>query len=144
MNKKLLVQLTANFLLLTGLITLSVISVYAGDPDLTVNQSELGFAVPNLGDILTFGIRGFFTVAGIVALGFLLAGGLSWVTSSGDEEAVGKARDKITAAVIGVIVIVAVVAVIVTLEQAVFSETICFGISCAATIPNLLQPYTSP
>lgn len=108
---------------------------------LQADPRGLGFEIPSLGDILTFIIQAFFTIAGIVALFYLLTGGLSWVTSGGEEENIEKARNKIVAAIIGVIVIVAVVAVIATLEQVVFSETICFGISCPATIPQLLQPY---
>jgi hypothetical protein len=105
-----------------------------------VAESDIGFKIPGLADILTFIIRIFFVIAGLVALLYLLLGAFSWITSSGEEEAVGKARQKITAAVIGVILIVAVLAVIVTLEQVVFKTKICFGISCPATIPSLVHP----
>ena len=121
--------------------------VLAQDPDITlsgepiqVNESELGFKIPGLSDVLTFVIRIFFTIAGLVALFYLLLGAFAWITSGGDEDNVKKAREKITAAVIGVILIVAVLAVVVTLEQVVFREEICFGLSCAATIPNLITP----
>lgn len=105
-----------------------------------IQEQDIGFKIPGLADILTFVIRIFFVIAGLVALLYLLLGAFSWITSSGEEEAVGKARQKITAAVIGVILIVAVLAVIVTLEQVVFRGRICFGISCAATIPSLVKP----
>lgn len=105
-----------------------------------VAESDIGFKIPGLADILTFVIRIFFVIAGLVALLYLLLGAFSWITSSGEEEAVGKARQKITAAVIGVILIVAVLAIIVTLEQVVFKTKICFGISCPATIPSLVRP----
>jgi hypothetical protein len=105
-----------------------------------IAESDLGFKIPGLADILTFIIRIFFVIAGLVALLYLLLGAFSWITSSGEEEAVAKARQKITAAVIGVILIVAVLAVVVTLEQVVFKARICFGISCPATIPSLVKP----
>lgn len=104
-----------------------------------VDQVAIGFQIPGLADILTFVIRIFFVIAGLVALVYLLLGAFEWITSGGDEEAVGGARKKITAAIIGVILIVAVLAVIVTLELVVFRRTICFGISCPATIPNLVR-----
>lgn len=105
-----------------------------------IAESDLGFKIPGLADLLTFIIRIFFVIAGLVALLYLLLGAFSWITSSGEEEAVAKARQKITAAVIGVILIVAVLAIIVTLEQVVFKTKICFGISCPATIPSLVRP----
>ncbi len=105
-----------------------------------VNQQALGFAIPNLAEILTFIIRAFFVIAGLIALFYLLIGALEWVTSGGDEEKVEASRKKITAAIIGVILIVVVLSVIVTLEQIVFRGKICVGVSCAATIPNLVTP----
>lgn len=105
-----------------------------------VDQSALGFTIPTLSDVLTFIIRGFFIIAGLAALFYLLLGAFTWVTSGGEEDNVKKARDKITAAIIGVILIVVVLAVIVTLEQVVFQSRICFGLSCAASIPDLVEP----
>ena len=103
-------------------------------------QANLGFAPPSLSDILTFVIRAFFVIAGLAALLFLLLGALAWVTSGGNKENVDKARDKITAAVLGLIIIVAVLAIIVTMEQIVFANRLCLGLSCPITIPALLQP----
>lgn len=105
-----------------------------------VNQGAIGFKVPNLSDILTFVIRAFFVITGLVALFYLLLGAFAWVTSGGDKDAIGAARDKIQAAIIGVIMIVAVLAIVVTLEQVVFRKRLCFGISCPASIPSLVQP----
>lgn len=119
-------------------------AVHAQTPGTSITiqiaESDIGFKIPGLADILTFVIRIFFVIAGLVALLYLLLGAFSWITSSGEEEAVAKARQKITAAIIGVILIVAVLAIIVTLEQVVFKTKICFGISCPATIPSLVRP----
>lgn len=107
--------------------------------DVIVDQKALGFAIPTLGDLLTFIIRGFFIIAGLMALLYLLLGGLTWVTSGGNKENVDKARDKITNAIIGVIVIIATLAIIATLEQIVFGGRLCFGVTCKITIPELLK-----
>lgn len=119
-------------------------STHAADGTVTltikINQQALGFQIPNLAEVLTFIIRAFFVIAGLIALFYLLLGALEWVTSGGDEEKVAASRKKITAAVIGVILIVVVLAIIVTLEQIVFRGRICVGVSCAATIPNLVNP----
>src|SRR3989338_1761481 len=108
----------------------------------TVNVKDLGFAIPSLGDILTFFIRAFFAIAGISALFYLLLGAFAWITSGGDKDSITAAREKIQAAIIGLILIVAVLALIWTLEQAVFAKRICLGVSCPVTIPGLIQPNT--
>ncbi|NTU73140.1 hypothetical protein HGB07_03135 [Candidatus Roizmanbacteria bacterium] len=110
---------------------------------IVVNQAALGFQIPTLSELLTFIIRFFFAIAGVFALFYMLQGGLAWVTSEGSKENVEKARNKIQAALVGIILIVLVLAIVWTLEQVVFAKTICFGISCSLTIPQLLVPYVS-
>lgn len=105
-----------------------------------VNQRELGFRIPSLSEILTFTIRAFFIIAGLVALIFLLLGALAWITSGGDKESISKAQSKITSAIVGVLLVVVVLALIVTLEQVVFARRLCLGLSCPITIPSLLKP----
>lgn len=113
-----------------------------GKPCIKVDQgvNGLNFRIPSLSDILTFAIRAFFIIAGLAALLFLLLGALAWVTSGGDKENVSKAQGKITNAIIGVILIAVVLAVIVTLEQVVFAQRICLGLSCPITIPSIIKP----
>jgi hypothetical protein len=79
-----------------------------------------------------------------MALIYLLQGALSWITSGGDKENVKKAQDKIQAAIIGVIVIVAALAIIVTLEQVVFKTKICVGLTCPISIPSLIEVTPTP
>lgn len=117
-------------------------SVFAapGDEDVQVGEKALGFAIPSFGDILTFLIRGFFAIAGVAALVYLLLGAFAWVTSGGNKENVEKAREKIVAAITGVILVVVVVAIVATLEQVVFDQKLCFGLTCPFTVPSLLEP----
>jgi len=105
-----------------------------------VDAGSLGFKIPTLGDILTFAIRVLFVVAGLAALFYLLLGAFAWVTSGGDKDAVTAAREKIQAAVIGMILIVGVLAIIWTLEQVIFNRKICLGLSCSLTLPGLIVP----
>lgn len=106
--------------------------------DVNVSTANIGFTPPNIATMLSFVIRFFFVIAGLFALLYLLLGAFSWVTSGGNKENVEKAQQKIQAAIIGVILIVAVLAIVVTLEQAVFNKKICFGISCDIKIPSLV------
>ncbi|MFH1827097.1 MAG: hypothetical protein ABH812_01525 [bacterium] len=100
---------------------------------------NLGFAIPSFGGIITFIIRFFFVMAGLAALLYLLLGAFSWITSGGNKENVEKARDKIQAAIVGIILVVIVVAILATLEQVVFAQKLCFGLTCDVSIPALLQ-----
>jgi len=104
-------------------------AVYAQVPSTNATVVS-GFTIPSIADIIGFLIKLFFFIAGIASLLYLLLGAFSWVTSSGDKEAVKKAQDKIQAAVIGLIMIVLVLAVMVTLEQFVFQKHFCLGLSC--------------
>jgi amino acid transporter len=124
-------------------LTLAAGSAFATtiDNSAQVNSQTLGFN-PNqlgLGNVLSFLIRVFFVAAGLAALIFLLLGALSWVTSGGNKENVEKAREKILAAVIGIIIVVLVVGVAVTLEQLVFKNKVCLGLTCPVNIPSLLN-----
>src|SRR3989344_1758241 len=104
-----------------------------------VEVSSLGFQIPTLGDILTFAIRAFFAIAGLAALFYMLLGAFAWVTSGGDKDAITAAREKIQAAVVGMILLVAVLAVVWTLEQVIFKRRICLGLSCSVTLPGLIE-----
>ena len=107
-----------------------------------IQTGQLGFQIPSLGDILTFAIRAFFVIAGLAALFYMLIGAFSWVTSGGDKDAVSAAREKIQAAVVGMILIVAVLAIIWTLEQVIFKRRVCLGLSCPLTLPGLIERTT--
>ena len=128
------------FGLLVGAFALFVHPSFAqtSDTEVQISESQIGFKIPNFADILTFIIRVFFVIAGLAALLFLLLGAFGWVVSGGEKDAITAARDKIQAAVVGLILIVAVLAIIVTLERIVFRERICLGISCPVKIPSLV------
>ena len=98
-----------------------------------------GFAIPSLTTVLGFLIKTFFIIAGLASLIFLLLGALSWITSGGDKEGVKKAQEKIQAALIGLIVIVALLAILVTIELVIFGGKICFGLTCPINFDTILQ-----
>lgn len=93
-----------------------------------------------INDIITFAIRGLIIVGGVLALLYLLLGGMAWITSGGNKESVDKARDKIQAAVIGLIVIVAVIAIITLMEKVL---GIGLGVSEEIRFPKL-NPNVAP
>ena len=104
----------------------------------TVSQAPvtLGFSIPSLTDVLTFIIRMVFIVAGLIALLYLFLGALSWITSGGNKENVDKAREKIQAALVGVVLIFAILA-IVTVVESIFSMGL--GVTKPIEFPQLIK-----
>ncbi len=98
------------FGLLLGLFTLLLLAplTLAADLDPCVGSASsfqcqaagLGFGAV-LGQIVQF----IFVVAVILALGFLVYGGVRWITSGGDKTNVANARNTIVAAIIGLILV---------------------------------------
>lgn len=103
-------------------------------------SANLPFTLPSLPYVIGFVIRLFFIIAGVIALVYLLLGAFAWVTSGGNKENVEKAREKIQAAIIGLILIVIVIVVLAAVEQFVFNKKVCFGLTCDLTLPALLNP----
>ncbi len=101
---------------------------------LTEGSINVGFRVPTFAELIGNVIRLFFFVAGLVALVFLLLGGFEWVSSGGDSKKTDAARAKITSAVIGLVIMIAVLSLVIFLEQVVFGGKICLGISCPMNI----------
>jgi len=118
---------------------LNTIVLAAEDTAQNQIQGDAGFKIPTLTDFLTFIIRFFFVLAGLAALIFLLLGAFSWITSGGNKENVEKAREKIVAAIVGIILVILVVSIMIAFEQFVFNKHVCFGISCPLTIPALIK-----
>lgn len=128
-------QLTSFF---TFFVTSSqIFAVYAQTPQSQFKIDTGGLPILGIGDLLTFIIRLIFIIAGLAALIYGLWGGLAWITSGGDKDAIGGARNKIQAAVVGIFVLIVVLTIIWTLETVIFRRSICFGISCNVTIPGL-------
>ena len=119
---------------------LNLFTVFAEAPDSNYGKVALGFRIPNITDILTFVLRFFFIISGLVALIFLLLGALGWITSGGNKESVDKAREKIQAAIIGLILIFAVLAIVIVLENAL---GLGLGLSKPIVFPGLIQPGTN-
>lgn len=71
-----------------------------------VVTAPFGLGGLTFGSILTFLINAAFVIAAILALVFLIWGGINWITSGGDADGVKSARDRIIAAIIGLIVVI--------------------------------------
>ena len=68
-------------------------------------ETGLKFAGGNLGEIISALLPFLFAGAGLLLLLFLLYGGISLMLSRGDPKAVQGAKDKITGAVVGFVIV---------------------------------------
>ena len=78
-------------------------------------------------------IRFILLIAFVAAFIFLLIGGLRWITAGGDEKSVASARGMITAALIGLVIVLLAFAII-KLVETFFGVTIVSG---TLTIPTV-------
>lgn len=77
-----------------------------GGCDVDDKVCQLGYnASSGTGNIISVIVQFIFVIAVILALGFLVYGGIKWLTSGGDKDAVASARSTIIAAIIGLIII---------------------------------------
>ncbi len=63
--------------------------------------------VDSLGDIMVVASNAvglLMLIAGFVAIGFIIVGGFTYITSSGDPSGIKKAKDTITHAIVGLII----------------------------------------
>lgn len=107
--------------------------------DVSYAPVKLGFAVPNITEVLTFVLRFFFIIAGLIALLYLLLGAMAWITSGGNKESVEKAREKIQAALVGMILVFVVLAIVVVVENIFFVDGQGLGISKPINFPDLIK-----
>ncbi len=111
-------------------------SAFAAAVDLCDESSQFGklcgLTSDNFGKVVGGAITLLFVIAVIIALGFLVWGGLKWILSGGDKSAVESARNTIVAAVVG-LVIVFLAYFILNLVLTFFLGT---GLS-ELTIPNI-------
>ena len=83
----------------------------------------------DLQKIVNFAIQSLLMVAAILAFIFFILGGISWITSAGNKEALEKAKKKLTYSILGLIiallsfVIIRVLANIFGVEQGLFPQT---------------------
>lgn len=97
---------------------LLVKTIYAADTEINITGRGGAADVEGLtiGSFISAAIGAAFGIAGILVFAMLIWGGVSWVTSGGDKEKTESARNRITAALVGLAIIAASWAIIKLLE----------------------------
>ena len=79
--------------------------------NITINQPA-GFQITDVGTLITGAIGAALVIAAILVFGYLVWGGIQWITAGGDKANVEAARGRITNALVGLAIIAAAYAVI--------------------------------
>ena len=114
----------------TGLILPS--AVLAVDNDIVPNTIK---PINDIVGIIRAVIQFILVVAFVLAFIMLLIGGIRWITAGGDEKGVAGARNMITAALIGLVIVLVAYAIILLVETFFNVNIISEGVS----IPNIYQ-----
>ena len=80
--------------------------VYAATSTIGVAQPA-GIKITDIGNLISSLISVVFIIAGILTFAFLVIGGIEWLTSGGDKTKTEQARNRITAALVGLAIIAA-------------------------------------
>ena len=80
------------------------IAAMPGAPDLSIAKPE-GVAITNIGTLIQGVVQGAIVVSALLVFMFLIWGGIQWITSGGDKGKTQEARDRITAALVGLAVV---------------------------------------
>ncbi len=87
-----------------ALLLSSAAPVFAADPIFKWPVGKVPFT--NLGELLSNTLILLFFFAAILSFVFIVIGGIQWITAGGDKIAAQSARDRITAAVVGLLIVV--------------------------------------
>lgn len=98
----------------TSVYLFSAATAFAQDVEIPtpVNVQDVG-----IGNVIAAVVGFLLVIAAILAFIFLIIGGLQWITSGGDKAGMEAARNRITAAIVGLIIVAAAWAVMLLVGQ---------------------------
>lgn len=96
---------------LAGIVVGAMTATQAYAIELNVDTSSTGFFT-SPSSLINSIIRFVFAIAALLVFFYLIWGGIDWITSGGDKSKTEGARNKITAAIIGLIVLAAAYAIL--------------------------------
>lgn len=101
-------------------------------PEVTIEKPE-NVQITNVGTLIQGVVQGALLIAALLVFMYLIWGGIQWITSGGDKAKTQEARDRITAALVGLAVVAAAWAVMLIIQY-------FFGIS---VLDENIQPPTA-
>ena len=93
-------------------LALGAMPVFAEDVT-TITINDTGYGITDLNLLISSGIKLAIILAAIITFAFLIWGGIEWITSGGDKAKYEAARNRITAALVGLAIVAAAWAIMV-------------------------------
>jgi len=90
--------------------------VYAADPTINIPQPG-NIKIGDVGQLISALVGTLLIVAALLAFFYLILGGIQWITSGGDKAGMEAARNKITHAIVGLIIVGAAWAVMILVQN---------------------------
>ena len=87
-----------------------------GDPSITIKQPA-NIKISELGALLSAAVGALLIIAALLAFFFLILGGIQWITSGGDKTGMEAARNKITHAIVGLVIVGAAWAIMLLVQN---------------------------
>lgn len=86
------------------------------DPSILINRPPQ-IQIQSLGLLISSLVGTLLIVAALLAFFFLILGGIQWITSGGDKAGMEAARNKITHAVVGLVIVGAAWAIMILVQN---------------------------
>lgn len=85
-------------------------------PQITINQPG-NIKIADVGQLISALVGTLLIIAALLAFFFLILGGIQWITSGGDKAGMEAARNKITHAIVGLIIVGAAWAIMLLVQN---------------------------
>jgi len=107
-----LTKLARSGALVVSTLALGAMPVFAADVT-TIQINDTGYGITDLNLLISSGMKLAIILAAIITFAFLIWGGIEWITSGGDKAKYEAARNRITAALVGLAIVAAAWAIMV-------------------------------
>lgn len=107
--------------------------VFAAEPQITINQPT-NIKISDVGQLISAGVGTLLIIAALLAFFYLILGGIQWITSGGDKAGMEAARNKITHAIVGLIIVGAAWAIMLLVQN-------FLGVSIIGGTLSFPKPY---
>jgi hypothetical protein len=87
------------------------------DATMTIPQPKSQFTITSFGQLISALVGTMMIVAALLAFFFLILGGIQWITAGGDKAGMETARNKITHAIVGLIIVGAAWAIMMLVQN---------------------------
>lgn len=84
---------------------------------ITIERPQQQIKITDIGQLIGAGVGALLIIAALLAFLYLVLGGIQWITSGGDKTGMEAARNKITHAIVGLIIVGAAWAIMILVQS---------------------------